>query len=477
MARVSVKTPIEDRTGEIVTQTPQQQFESALREHGVDVAARAALTERGLELRLIPTPASVDDVPADPAISEAFPELVAVADWFRSVARGFLDSEPEEKNLPSRYGASVARRNLGIFDAATAQPQLPVGTFGSFITELTVPGEATVPAFAITAVTVAATHRRRGIARQMMEGELRSAVAVGMPVAVLTVSESSIYQRYGFAPSAPAATWVIDRKRAGFTAPATTGRVDYISREQFREIAPALHERIRRTSPGEIIPTPMHWDRFAGTLPGAKNTDALRFVQYRDAAGDVQGVVVYSLREHATDYSKTGLDVSLLMTATDDAYAAMWRYLFEHDLIGDITLELRSVDEPVRWMLADQRAATVTVVDHQYVRILDVAAALESRTYGSAGRVVFDVTDPLGIDSGRFALVADESGRGVVTRDVTDDVDATLSTVELSALFIGGTSAQTLVSAGRLAVSSSAVAAQIDAMFRLPIEPRLSFWY
>lgn len=460
-----------------VTQTPQEQFDNALRAGGLDAAAVAALATRGLELRLIPTPASADDVPAESAEIEKLADFPVVSDWYRSVSRGFLDPEPDEKGLPARFAAAVSRRNIGVFDAATAQPQLPIGTFGSFVTELTLPGGVGIPAFAITAVTVAATHRRRGIARAMMEGELRAAVAVGLPVAVLTVSESSIYQRYGFAPSAPAATWVIDRKRAGFTGPATLGRVDYVSREQFRELAPKLHDRIRLSSPGEIIPTPMHWDRFAGTLPGSKNADALRFVQYRDAAGDVQGLVVYTLREHDADYSKTGFDVSLMMTANDEAYAAMWRYIFEHDLIGDITMPLRSVDEPVRWMLADQRAATVTVIDHQYVRILDVAAALESRAYGSAGRVVFEMTDPLGIDAGRFALAVDESGRGVVTRDVADEADATLSTVELSALFIGGTSAQTLVSAGRLSVTSVGVAAQLDAMFLTATEPRLSFWY
>ena len=466
-----------------MTQTPQQHFESALREAGPDAAAAETLAAHGLDLRLVPTPASADDVPAEPAISSEFPEVVALADWLRSVSRGFLDAEPDEKSLPSRYGASVARRNIGVFDPTTAQPQLPVGTFGSFVTQLTVPGQSAVEAFAITAVTVAATHRRRGIARQMMEGELRAAVAAGLSVAVLTVSESSIYQRYGFAPSAPAATWVIDRKRAGFSAPATAGRLDYLSREQFRELAPVLHDRVRLASPGEIVPTGMHWDRFAGTLPGVKNTEALRFVQYRDSDGVVQGLVVYSLRENDADYTQTALDVSLLMTATDEAYAAMWRYLFEHDLIGDITLSLRSVDEPVRWMLADQRAAVVTVVDHQYVRILNIVTALQSRTYGSAGRVVLEVTDPLGIDAGRFAIDVDDFGQAVVTRDATAEADATLTTVELSALFIGGTSAATLVSAGRLTVRDAgatgpdSVTGRIDAMFRTPTEPRLSFWY
>ena len=38
-----------------------------------------------------------------------------------------------------------------------------VATFGSFPTELTLPGGATVPAGAVTQVTCRATHRRQGI--------------------------------------------------------------------------------------------------------------------------------------------------------------------------------------------------------------------------------------------------------------------------------------------------------------------------
>ena len=79
-------------------------------------------------------------------------------------------------------------------------PDAPVATIASWIGELTVPGGRGIPSCAISAVTVAPTHRRRGIARAMLEGELGAALDAGAPIAMLTVSESTLYGRYGFAP-------------------------------------------------------------------------------------------------------------------------------------------------------------------------------------------------------------------------------------------------------------------------------------
>ena len=69
----------------------------------------------------------------------------------------------------------------GIFDPAAPMPDAPVATIASWIGELTVPGGRGIPSCAISAVTVAPTHRRRGIARAMLEGELRTAAAAGVP--------------------------------------------------------------------------------------------------------------------------------------------------------------------------------------------------------------------------------------------------------------------------------------------------------
>ncbi|WP_446750971.1 GNAT family N-acetyltransferase [Streptomyces sp. CLV115] len=54
----------------------------------------------------------------------------------------------------------------------------PTGTtFRSFDVEPTVPGRATVPAVAVTNVTMSATHRRRGLVSRMMSRRQRTSCA------------------------------------------------------------------------------------------------------------------------------------------------------------------------------------------------------------------------------------------------------------------------------------------------------------
>src|SRR5690606_27077849 len=146
--------------------------------------------------------------------------------------------------------------------------------------------------------------------------------------------------------------------------------------------------------PGEIGMPGGHWDRFAGTRPDVKDAGARRAVRYADEAGEVRGVALYTVSENHDDYARSRARVSLLLAETPDAYAALWRFLLELVFIGEVRASELAVDEPLLWMIADQRAATVTVRDHQYVRILDVPAALSARRYAAPGRLVLDVSDP-----------------------------------------------------------------------------------
>ena len=72
--------------------------------------------------------------------------------------------------------------------------------------------------WAISMVTVAATHRRRGIARGLLEGELRAAASAGVPMAGLTVTEATIYGRYGFGPAVPVSRTASMATRIWFTS-------------------------------------------------------------------------------------------------------------------------------------------------------------------------------------------------------------------------------------------------------------------
>jgi predicted acetyltransferase len=428
---------------------------------GVDATEEARLAESGLGLRRVPN----DD-------RERFGR------WLDAVARGFLDEERTDEQRAAAFERLGQRRLIGVFDASAPEPEVPVATFASWATELSVPGGRVVPSSAVSSVTVAPTHRRRGILRSMMDGELRVARAAKLPVSVLTVSESTIYGRFGYAPAAFGASWTIDAKRAAWLGPVPSGRIDFVSRERYREIAPVLHDRVRTASPGEIEMPHGHWDRLAGTRPDAEKPGRHRAIQYTDATGEIQGALLYSLRENHDDFTKATLTVELLIAATPDAYAALWKFALEHDLVGTVRANELSLDEPLRWMISDQRAATVTARDHQYVRILDVPAALEARAYAQPAVVALDVTDPLGFAGGRWVLRVDAHGRGTVHEGEPDAaeeaVSVSLGILELSAAYLGGVSLATLAAAGRVASSDAEQAARV---FAWPVTPRLSFWY
>jgi predicted acetyltransferase len=196
--------------------------------------------------------------------------------------------------------------------------------------------------------------------------------------------------------------------------------------------------------------------------------------------------VVYAVRENHDDFTKATVAVHYLLTETDDAYAALWRFLLELDLVAEVHAGELSVDEPLLWMIADQRAAKISVRDHQYVRILDVVASLETRRYGGPGTLVLDVSDPLGIAAGRYLLEVDESGAGRVRSlgdEVVDGVSVTLGVAELSATYLGGVSLATLAAAGRVTVTDAAAEASENALAMATrvlgwhTAPRLSIWY
>jgi predicted acetyltransferase len=407
----------------------------------VDETSQRAFAARGFEARLVPA--------SDPG----FP------DWLRAVRRGFLDSDPTDEQVAATEERGADRRNTGVYDPAGAMPGIPVGTVASWGSELSVPGGVGIPVSAISAVTVAPTHHRRGIARAMLEGELRAAASVGLAASVLTVSESTLYGRYGFAPAAAGASWRIEARRAGWVGEEPTGRVDF--------------------TPGESDLPSGHWDRFARTRPDSEKPGALRAVQWTSESGGIDGLALYTVAENHEDYTKSKAEISYLLAASPQAYAALWRFFLTLDLIGEVTASELSTDEPLLWMIADQRAATVTVTDHQYVRVIDVPAALEARRYSAAGVLALDVHDPIGLSTGRWVLEVDGDGSGRVRVWDGDAAPAgavvvTLGIAELSALYLGGVSPVALERAGRLSTTDAETAARV---LGWPVTPRLSFWY
>jgi predicted acetyltransferase len=410
----------------------------------------------------------------------------AFARWQRADDRGFLQAERTAAQIEvSRLGIGVSRRTTAVYDdTLTIDADVPVATTNSWPAQLTVPGSTiespkTLEGWAISSVTVAPTHRRRGIARNLLEGELRTAASLGMPLAMLTVSESTIYGRFGFSPAAFATDWTIDTRRARWSGPSSSGRVEFVSAERYREELPTLHDRVRRQNIGDIDVWPLRWDQLVGvTEPEAPRTRELRAVRHRDEAGVTRGLVLYRVTGGEPDFAQHHVEVQRLDAETPEAAAALWRYLLELDLVTEVTASLRPVDEVLRWQIADYRAAKVATSEHQYLRILDVPAVFSARGYATTGQLVVDVVDTLGFAAGVWHLSVDEHAT-VTKRDAVPDRVPLLrmSVNELSSLALGGVAATTLVDAGRVTERAPGDAAAADRLLRSDRAPWLSVWY
>ncbi|GAB3119329.1 GNAT family N-acetyltransferase [Glaciibacter psychrotolerans] len=462
----------------------------------LDPTSHAALAADGLHLGLV-----------DPTDSDA------ARRWISADQRGFLDSAPEAAALEAHVAELGTDRITGVWDRSGADPDTPIATVQSWEMGLTVPGGASVAAWAISSVTVSPTHRRRGIARALLTAELRAAAALGLPLAMLTVSEATIYGRYGFGPAARQAGYTIRTARAGWIGPIPAGRVQFVTRESLLRDGPALFERARLAAPGEVDRSDIRWRHLLGLSPAAEGGNesarGIRAVRYDDADGDPAGFALYRVTLPNDSYPAR-LELLDLIAATDDAAAALWRFLIEMDLVSEVRAPLRRVSETVGWQISDPRALVKTDErDHLWLRLLDIPAAFAARTFSAPGDIVFSVTDTLGLVTGDYLLSVDSSGRGATLRladaalddDALDDAvrdgaahvelsaadlanavrdgaaHVELSAADLASVYLGDTSAEQLRRAGRVTAHSADAAIRVDQAFRSVDTPWLSTWF
>lgn len=428
------------------------------------------------------------DIPADPTSAErlAAESLVyrvvdtgddAQSESFqRAMTRGFLGAEPTGEVLAFGRSSFESRRNIGVYDAAATEAP-PVATIDSWVTPMALPGGGELPMWAISGVTVSATHRRRGIARALLEGELRAASEAGVPIAGLTVSEATIYGRYGFGSALQMSRFTVDVRRAGWAGPASGGRVEYVDREALAGELGAVHDRVHGHRGGQISGWPSRWAGIAGLSPSDTDRDQVRGIRFRDEAGEVRGAMAFTLSERSGSF-RFALNVRLLVAETPEATAALWGFALQHDLVDEVTADLRPTDDALPWLVRDPRGVTQTLHDHGWLRLLDLPAALIARSYSAPIDVVIRVRDPLGFASGEWRLRVDAAGKAAVdaVEDPAATVDAELDVSALSILYAGGVRASSLHAAGRIDADATVVEA-LDRTFVSFPAPALDIWY
>ncbi|WP_055526735.1 GNAT family N-acetyltransferase [Streptomyces graminilatus] len=401
-------------------------------------------------------------------------------EWIRALQVGFLLApHVSETELSARRDGFLPGRSLGAYDGERC-----VGTFRSFPQELSVGAGATVPADAISNVTVSPTHRRRGILTRMMAQDLTAAKERGDVVATLIAAEYPIYGRYGFGPATWTSNWTIDVPRTGldprWAGPADGGRIDFVDAEDVRKLGPELHERLMRRQPGAVNRDERWWQIDTGLVRFGDSWNEPFYAVHRSADGEVDGLVSYKADDKWEGKQPNDtVEVNWLIAATPAAERALWQYLCSVDWVTKVKTGWRAPDDLLPFFLPDPRAARLTThADWLWVRLLDVVRALEARPYdpydgkGEGGRgLVLEVVDEAGFAGGRYRLEVSAEGVGSCTAGVRDAAELTLDVRELAALWLGDESAVRLAALGRVREERTGAARSADALLRTSRRP------
>jgi predicted acetyltransferase len=351
----------------------------------------------------------------------------------------------------------------------------PVGTAAAYSFELTLPGEILVPAPGVTAVGVLPSHRRQGVLSAMMRHQLAELRARGEFLSVLLASEATIYGRFGYGPATYTARLTVPRHKGALAAPRArgtadapaTGSVEVLRRAECGEILEEVYDRYRRAQPGALSRPHRWWALRAGQPP---ISPAQRYVAvHRDADGIPDGYASYAIESGTLTVDET-------ITTDDAVFTALARFVLGHDLVSQVVFKHVPPQHPLRWQLADFRAAEVSGdMDWLWVRLLDIPRALTARGWFMDGELVLDVEDPFLGEHGRYLLTVRDGKADCVPTD--REPDLSLDVGDLGSVYLGGTAPSTLVRAGHIRAHRPDVATLADALFRADRSPHCLHWF
>ncbi|MFD3757917.1 GNAT family N-acetyltransferase [Streptomyces sp. NPDC058622] len=369
--------------------------------------------------------------------------------WYDQLelAFGGVPESPQERKLYASL--TEAERSLGVWDGGTC-----VGSAGAFTFRLSVPGGTLVPAAGVTMVGVSPTHRRRGVLTSLMRRQLDDVRAAGEPVAVLTASDPAIYGRFGYGTAAYSLALDVDTSRVRLDVPPGTDAVRLRLADPQEALADCerVYAALVPGRPGMPARQP-GWERQALLDAPAMRAGGspLKCVVAEGPDGAVAGYARYRVTP-AWDLagSEGRVDVFDLDALDPAAYAALWRYLFGIDLTWTVRANRRPVDDPVLHLVSDVRRSRPRFRDSLHLRLVDLAAALEARTYGSPLDVVLEVEDAFcPWNAGRWRLTADAKAGARCAR-TEEPAELALSVRELGSAYLGGMTLASLGAAGRV---------------------------
>lgn len=399
---------------------------------------------------------------------------VPEADIDRALELAYLvfHDRPEKEGRERHHDLLRHCLRIGAYEGDTI-----VGFMAAHDFRLSVPG-ADLPCPGLTFVSVAPTHRRRGVLTALMGETLRRAGAAGSPVAALWASEAAIYGRFGYGSATQGATIEIDSTRPlALRIEPDRRPLRLVATEDAVAVVGPYHEAARRVRAGRPTRTVLRWTDEWLTEQDEEDEELSppRIIALGEPGEPIAGYVLYRTKpeaDAAAVRTPGRVQVHELEADTPAVAAALWECVASLDLTGRVTAWGRPADDPLLHFAADRDQVRVTAVfPALWLRLVDVAAALTARSWAAPVELVLELTDVrLPANAGRFLLKAGPDGAACEPA-AGRAPDLTLDVRELAACYLGGTRAVELAAAALVVEHTPGAAAALDAGLRTPLLP------
>lgn len=378
-------------------------------------------------------------------------EAICRADG-RAFGFGYTDAEMAERK---------PLHDLSRFRIAVDNGEI-VSTAGSYALDVTLPGGVCVPMGGVTWVSTLATHRRQGIMRQAVEAVHADIDERGEPLATLWASEGSIYEHLGYGIASQVRVTTINPRLVSIRpeyrpSPAS---VRYIDGDEAISAMTHIWERFRRCRTGEVNHDQMYNEvvyqmrtRPEGAMSGAYYL------------GHADGYAAYRIEQKwNTGHPAHIMHLIELAAVTPEAHAALWQTLLSVDLVGEIRSSVIAPDDPLPFLLDNQRALrTIEVNDAIWANVRDPAICFGARAYRCSDRLVIEA------DGKRWAIEGGPDGASCRAARTRPDLVTTHAW--FSALLYGGTLPSALVAGRRMTARNADVLNRADQFFGTALVP------
>ncbi|MEO5511254.1 MAG: GNAT family N-acetyltransferase [Longimicrobiales bacterium] len=334
-------------------------------------------------------------------------------------------------------------------------------------------GGKLLPVAAVGTVSIAPTHRKQGLAADLMTAALRAAHDRGDVGSSLYPFRSSFYQKLGYGQSGEALQYQI----APSLLPDSDERmsVELIDTDEGRAEVLSYYGAWAREQTGQLERTTRLWTHLADAAdhalvgyrpsPGAP-LEGYALVAYRPDLPRAERYIEVEELVWTTPGARRGL-YGWLASLADQWDRVVIRALPSHRL-GDWIREVRLpvLGVPL-WGLWRPGAALMMGT---MFRLVNAEAAFEDRPAAGSVSVGLEVVDDqLSSNAGSWRLLCD-GGRASLTRTGASSVDATLrlDVSTLSRLFVSSLKATDALTAGLLECDNASVLPQLDAALALP---------